>query len=371
MRDRTHFFGGYEHTERDLSGARGDHDHAGQPGGARPERAAVHAGGAQHRVRDRQGRSPDQPRATGCRLRYIFFDNFITNNIGGGLTSVQRGTDFTDRQHSTGAQLISTHRGQRSSTSCACSTRRARRAACRRARPAPGPAITITNVANFGGPIAGDADAGFAFTQDVFQVNDNLTHIRGDHAYKFGFDMQTRRRHAHAHGVAGRTRSRTLAAYQAARQRRQSASATRRSRSTSARPISSTTRISTASSCRTTGGYPIRRQDPLRRPLRPLRRARAAIPTRRSRPRAISVSTRTTGRRASGVAWTLGESRRSVIRANTGIMYDQALLAMYEQSLINDGTNRRAAASFQPTTPGAPGFPERAVARVRARSRTR
>ena len=53
-----------------------------------------------------------------------------------------------------------------------------------------GPAITITNVANFGGPIAGDADAGFAFTQNVFQVNDNLTHIRGDHAYKFGFDIQ-------------------------------------------------------------------------------------------------------------------------------------------------------------------------------------
>ena len=41
-------------------------------------------------------------------MRYIFFDNFINNNIGGGLNSVQRGTDFSDRQHSTAAQLIST-----------------------------------------------------------------------------------------------------------------------------------------------------------------------------------------------------------------------------------------------------------------------
>src|SRR5690606_12750871 len=58
-----------------------------------------------------------------------------------------------------------------------------------------------------------------------------------------------------------------------------------------------------------------------------------------------------------GVVWTLGANRRSVVRANTGLMYDQPLLAMYEQALVNDGTNRRAAATFQPTTPGAPAFP--------------
>ena len=47
------------HRARSVGRAR-DHDHAGQPGGARPERAAVHADRAQHRVRHRQGRSPDQ-----------------------------------------------------------------------------------------------------------------------------------------------------------------------------------------------------------------------------------------------------------------------------------------------------------------------
>ena len=122
-------------------------------------------------------------------VRYIFFDNFINNNIGGGFNSVQRGTDFTDRQHSTGVQLISTV------TPTLLNELRVQYATRAQgrvpgARGGTGPAITITNVANFGGPIAGDADAGFAFTQNVFQVTNNLTHIRGDHAYKFGFDIQ-------------------------------------------------------------------------------------------------------------------------------------------------------------------------------------
>ncbi len=53
-----------------------------------------------------------------------------------------------------------------------------------------GPAINVTNVAQFGGPIAGLTDAGFGFTQDVFQVNNSLTYLRGDHSFKGGFDIQ-------------------------------------------------------------------------------------------------------------------------------------------------------------------------------------
>jgi hypothetical protein len=58
-----------------------------------------------------------------------------------------------------------------------------------------------------------------------------------------------------------------------------------------------------------------------------------------------------------GVVWTVGSDRRTVVRANTGIMYDQALLASYEQALINDGTNARAGATFVPANAGAPAFP--------------
>ena len=40
-----------------------------------------------------------------------------------------------------------------------------------------------------------------------------------------------------------------------------------------------------------------------------------------------------------GAVWTLGESKRSVVRFNTGLMCDQTINAIYEQALNNDGTN--------------------------------
>src|SRR5688572_12092438 len=106
-RNKTHFFGGYEHTERDLSGLSvititpanqallGLNEPAYMPRGLNTEFAIGkidHTLGAANRL----------------SIRYMFFDNFITANVGGGLSSVQRANDFADRQHSTGAQLIST-----------------------------------------------------------------------------------------------------------------------------------------------------------------------------------------------------------------------------------------------------------------------
>ena len=254
VRDRTHFFGGYEHTERDLSGARGDHDHAGEPGGARPERAALHAA-RRSTPSSRSARSIIRSaRNNRLSVRYIFFDNFIINNIGGGLTSVQRGTDFTDRQHSTAAQLISTIRAD-AAERAARSVRDARAGPrAGRARPASGPAINVTNVGQLRRSDRRRRGRRVSRSRRTcFQVNDNLTQIRGDHAYKFGFDIQdvadTRTRTAIAglHVPEHRPRIWRRAAAP-------TRSATRRSRSTSARPISSTARISTASTCRTTGG---------------------------------------------------------------------------------------------------------------------
>jgi hypothetical protein len=173
VNDKTHFFGGYEHTERDLSGlsvitispanqaALGLTEPAYQPRGLNTEFAI---GKVDHQLSD------------GNRLsvRYMFFDNFITANVGGGLLSVQRANDFTDRQHSTGAQLISTLRG---STLNELRVQYATRAQSRapNALSGSGPAINVTGVAQFGGPIAAVSDAGFGFTQNVMQVNDNFT----------------------------------------------------------------------------------------------------------------------------------------------------------------------------------------------------
>ena len=115
-----------------------------------------------------------------------------------------------------------------------------------------------------------------------------------------------RRRHAHAARAIQlytfADHGRLPGGARAARTR----SATRRSRSTSARPTSTTARISTGSIVQDDWRLSTRRQDALRPPLRPLRRAGAQRRPRRSRPRATSSSTRTTGRRASAWSWTLG-----------------------------------------------------------------
>jgi hypothetical protein len=352
VRDRTHFFGGYEHTERDLSGARvititpanqaalGLSEPPYMPTALNTEFAI---GKVDHLI------------STNNRLsvRYIFFDNFIVNNIGGGTNSVQRGTDFSDRQHSTAAQMISTLRPTLLNE---LRVQYATRAQGRvpGAEAGSGPAIAVTGIANFGGPIAGDADAGFAFTQDVFQVNDNITYIRGDHAYKFGFDFQN---------VAD-TRTRTssqlytfpnVAAYQAAR------NGSAPFGYTSFAQYFGDTNLEFSSKL-----YGLFVQDDwriaptlkilygVRFDLYDVPGADPSAPFEYSRD--FRIDKNNWGPRV-GVAWTVGDDRRTVVRANTGLMYDQALLAMYEQSLINDGTNRRANATFQPATPGAPAFP--------------
>jgi hypothetical protein len=352
LRDKTHFFGGYEHTERDLSGTRvititpanqallGLTEPTYMPTALNTEFAI---GKIDHQVNQSNRLS----------ARYIFFDNFINDNVGGGLTSVQRGTDFSDRQHSTGVQLISTV------TPTLLNELRVQYATRAQgrvpgARGGTGPAINITNVANFGGPIAGDADAGFAFTQNVFQVANNLTHIRGDHAYKFGIDLQ--------HVADSRTRTASqlytfpnVAAYQAA------LSGANRFGYTSFAQYFGEQDLEYSSNL-----YGFFVQDDwrltsdikilygLRYDLYDVPEASPDAPFAASRD--FRVDKNNWAPRF-GLVWALGADRRSVLRANSGVMYDQPILAMYEQSLINDGTNFRAAATFQPTTPGAPAFP--------------
>ncbi|HYU78255.1 MAG TPA: carboxypeptidase regulatory-like domain-containing protein [Vicinamibacterales bacterium] len=356
VRDRTHFFVGYEHTERDLSGGRvititpanqaalGLSEPLYMPAALNTEFAI---GKVEHQLSANNRLS----------MRYIFFDNFIPDNTGnttsGVPNSVQQGTDFSDRQHSTAAQLISTIRPTvLNELRVQYATRAQGRVPGSRA--GTGPAIRISGVANFGSPIAGDADAGFAFTQDVFQVNDNLTYIRADHAYKFGIDAQN---------VADtRTRTATqlytfpnVAAYLAAR--------------SGANPFGYSSFIQYFGNTdldfsSQLYGFFVQDDWRIASTVKLLYGIRYDIydvpPADPSAPfeysRDFLIDKNNWAPRV-GIAWTIGDDRRTVVRANTGVMYDQALLAMYEQSLINDGTPRRANSTFQPATPGAPAFP--------------
>ena len=352
VRNRTHFFGGYEHTERDLSGgavitiaptaqsALGLSEPRYQPRGLNTEFAI--------------GKIDHQLNASNrVSVRYIFFDNFITANVGGGVLSAQRGTDFTDRQHSTAAQLISTIRTNLlNELRVQYATRAQGRTPA--ALAGTGPAINVTNVANFGGPIASLTDAGFGFTQDVAQVNNSLTYLWGNHAIKGGFDIQNVQDTRTSTPFQLYTFA-TTAAYLAAR------SGENRFGYQSFQQYFGEPDLDFASNL-----YGLFLQDDwrlndsvkvlygLRYDLYDVPAPNASAPFETSRDFVVDKNNFAP---RLGVVWTVGSDRRTVVRANSGLMYDQALLASYEQALINDGTNARAAATFQPTTPGAPAFP--------------
>ncbi len=352
IRDKTHFFGGYEHTERDLSGLSvitmtpanqallGLNEPAYQPRGLNTEFAI---GKIDHQINQ----------ANRLSVRYMFFDNFITANVGGGITSTQRATDFADRQHSTGAQLISTIG---SSVLNEFRFQYATRAQSRvpNALAGSGPAVNIPNVANFGGPIAGTADAGFGFTQDVLQLNNSTTLLRGAHAFKAGLDLQfvadTRRA-----APATLYTFPNAAAYLAA------ANGTNPFGYTNFTQYFGLPELEY-----NTSQYGFFVQDDWRvnadlKILYGVRYDIYGVPD--GNPNAPIASSHEFPVSKSnfapriGAVWTLGAQRRTVLRANTGLMYDQTLNAIYEQALQNDGTNARASATFTPNQVGAPAFP--------------
>ena len=144
------------------------------------------------------------------------------------------------------------------------------------AQSGTGPAINITGVANFGGPIAAVADAGFGFTQNVLQVNNSTTLLKGNHALKSGFDLQWVDGHARRRRRPCSTRSRTRPrTWRRAAAR--TASATPPSRSTSACRTSNTTPSQYGFFVQDDWRVSLGPEGALRPALRPLRAARRAI----------------------------------------------------------------------------------------------
>ncbi len=353
VKDKTHFFGGYEHTERDLSGLSvitispanqallGLNEPAYMPRGLNTEFAI---GKVDHQINS----------ANRLSVRYMFFDNFITANVGGGLTSVQRANDFADRQHSTAGQLISTiGPNMLNELRVQYATRAQSRVA--NAQSGTGPAINVTGVANFGGSVAATSDVGFGFTQNVMQVNNSTTLLRGNHAFKAGFDLQWVADTRQA-GAAQLYTFPNAAAYLAAQ------SGVNRLGYTSFTQYFGLPGLEY-----NTAQYGLFIQDDWRvtpdlKVLYGVRYDLYGVPD--GDPNAPIATSREFPTSANnfaprvGMAWSLGRDKKTVIRANTGIMYDQTLNAIYEQALANDGTNARASASFTPTQAGAPAFPQ-------------
>ena len=58
-----------------------------------------------------------------------------------------------------------------------------------------------------------------------------------------------------------------------------------------------------------------------------------------------------------GLSWSLDSEARTVLRASTGIMYEPPLLNLYEDAILRNGDPRSFTATLNPTSAGAPAFP--------------
>ena len=257
VKDKWFFYGGYEFVDRDLSADRVIGVTAANASRLGLSTTAVPAAGvipASQSVNFFLGKT-DYQLAPEHKLsaRYFFFKNESPFNIGstssGNPNTVEQATDFHDRMDSASAQLISSFGSSRLNE---LRFQFARRHQSRTASDGAGtgPAVFVSGVANFGGPVATVSDAGFDFSQKIWQVIDNFTVLRGRHSFKVGGDFQ------YVDDSAGTTCSSSIRSPpwtrtcppRAARPR----AAIRRSSSSSAIPRSPTTRRSCPSSCRTT-----------------------------------------------------------------------------------------------------------------------
>ena len=110
LKDKAHFFVGYERTSRDLSADRVitiSSANAAALGLTSEEASGVMpAAQAVSFLMRKVDSSSGRPTASSAR--YILFRNDSPNNVGGGLASTQTATDFTDAMDSAAAQLVST-----------------------------------------------------------------------------------------------------------------------------------------------------------------------------------------------------------------------------------------------------------------------
>ena len=190
VRNKAHFFVAYEFVDRSLvTGAQ-----VISVTQANADRLGIDLGDgvipAHQRVNFAFGKVNYQIGAnTQVSGRYLLFKNFSPSNIPGDLTTPDRATDFTDRMDSAAVQAVTTLGNSRLNE---LRVQFARRHQFRTIGSAvAGPALTVSGIAQFGGPRIGDTNSvGFDFNQTIWQVIDNYTWVAGAHALKGGVDAQ-------------------------------------------------------------------------------------------------------------------------------------------------------------------------------------
>nr|AAP58540.1 putative Oar protein [uncultured Acidobacteriota bacterium] len=348
VRDKLHYYAGFERTYRDMTGVFNLTPELVAQVGQPPQPNTVPA---YQTVRFFLGKI-DYQLAPSHRLttRVNWFENNNPFNGGAGnITTIERGFDYTDGMTSTAAQLVSNWGSNRLNELRAQYAERH----FNRQSHAGGPtgiSVTITNAISFGHPTSDGED----FVQGITQILDNFTLIKGRHSFKQGFDFQ----YVHDTRAVPLTSVYTfptVAAYLAAK-----SGAAPRGYTTFAQVIGDPNfamgsklfsafwqddwRV--AENVKVLYGF---RYDAYFYP-----EADPSAPFSYSQQ--FKDDTNNFGPRL-GVAWTVGARKDQVIRASTGIMYDQPLLAVYENAIQQNGLPARTTYSVNGSGLGAPDFP--------------
>jgi hypothetical protein len=348
LKDKLHYYAGAESTYRDLARVITiDPSIPAQLGipaqpGAVPSNQTVrfYLGKIDYRV------------AAGHRLtaRVNLFENDNPYNAGsGGLTAIERSGDFSDKMSSSAVQLVSNWGANRLNEFRAQYAQRHQQRFNHEGTPT-GITINITGAAQFGSPVYNGED----FTQGISQVLNNFTLIRGKHSYKAGVDFQ----HVNDERGVALTSTYTfpnVAAYLAAKN--------------GTNPFGYTTFAQIIGNGRfdmATDMFSAFVQDDWRLAdnLKVLYGVRYDVykypEANPDAPFAFNqkfASDRNNFGPRAGLAWTIGERRDRVVRASSGLMFDQPLLAIYEQSIQQNGLPARTTYSVSPTGLGAPPYP--------------
>jgi len=354
IRNRLFFYGGWEQTRRDLSaGSLITVDPAiVQQVGVKPQPAAApNVQTAKFAIGKADYQMGGNNRLT---ARWIRFHNDAPYNGGAGTNTLETQTNFLDAMDSTAGQLVSSFGSSRLNEFRFQYAHR-HQSSIANADSGTGAAIRINTPAiTFGGPVSGtgQGNAGFEFKQNITQAVDNFTYIRAAHSYKFGFDWQ--------HIYDERTNAPqflytfpTIASYLAAKNGTAPFGYTTMSQITGNLSFNMSTNVFStfvqddwqiAPTVKILYGL---RYDLYRYPA-----GIADAPLAQSH--AFNIDKNNFGPRV-GVAWSL--DAQTVLRASTGIMYDQPILGGYEQALQLSGSPRSPVYTFSGTSTGAPAFP--------------
>jgi hypothetical protein len=353
VRDKAFFYGGWEQTRRDLSS---NSLITVSPAtvaalGLKPQpSAAPNVQTAKFLIAKGDYNISNAHRAN---LRWVQFHNDAPYNSGGGINTLERATNFLDAMDSIAGQVVSSF-GANVLNELRIQYAHRHQSSVANSDSGTGPAITITGVAGFGGPWAGtgQGNAGFDFKQNMTQVIDNITVLRGKHAYKFGFDWQ----HVYDERTAAPQFVYTFPTQQAyldAKSGVNRFSYTTVSQLTGELGFNMSTNIFSmfvqddwqiASKFKLLYGvrYDLYKY-PEGLPNAPLEQTHE-----------FNIDRNNFGPRV-GAAWQIDED--TVVRASTGVMFDQPILGGYEQALQLSGSPRAPIYTFNATTAGAPAFP--------------